>query len=363
MDELKIDSHKLQYHPKRVSQFLDASGNPEKLKKIFPIYVEISPVGACNHRCTFCSVDYIGYKPVLLSLEHLKEVADDFKKNDVKSVMFAGEGEPFVHKKITEAVEYFGKNSIDVSFTTNGTVIPEKFYGEALDYVSWIKVSVNGGEHSYQLIHGSKDNDFEKVFQNLRRLSDERDKRNLALKVGVQMVLLPQNSDEVLPLAKKVKSSGCNYFVVKPFSQHKSSINRDFEKLDYTQFMDLEKSLEALNDENFTVVFRSNAMSKKGEEAPAYTKCYSTPNFWAYIMASGDVYSCSAYLLDERFKLGNIGEKSFADIWQSEERATHCRFMANELDIKECRENCRMDEVNRYLSNLVNDDVEHVNFI
>lgn len=363
MDELRIDSHKLQYHPKRVSKFLDSVGNPEKLRTIFPIYVEISPVGACNHRCSFCSVDYIGYKPVILNLEKLKKVADDFHKHDVKSVMFAGEGEPFVNKQMTEIVEYYGQKDIDVAFTTNGTVIPDKFFGKALDYVSWIKVSVNGGEESYQLIHKAKDNDFKKVFDNLKRLSSERDARGLKLKVGVQMVLLPHNAHEVLSLAQKVKEAGCDYFVVKPFSQHKSSINREFENLDYADFLKLEQELQSFNDQNFTVVFRANAISKKGDGSPTYAKCYSTPNFWAYIMASGDVYSCSAYLLDERFKLGNIGENSFAEIWQSDRRNSHCKFIENELDIKECRENCRMDEVNRYLSDLVNDDIEHVNFI
>lgn len=363
MDDLKIDSHKLMYHPKRVAEYLEARGNPEKLRKIFPIYVEISPVGACNHRCSFCSVDYIGYKARMLSLESLQQVASDFKKDGVKSVMFAGEGEPFIHKKITSIVRCFGLNDIDVSFTTNGTVIPNDFYSEALGYVSWIKVSVNGGAQSYQSIHGAKPQDFEKAFSNITKLCAERDKRNLKLKVGVQMVLLPENAHEVLSLANLVKQAGCDYFVVKPFSQHKASINKEYEALEYSEFMELDDSLRDLNDINFRVVFRKNAMSKKGDGKPVYNTCHSTPNFWAYIMASGDVYSCSAYLLDERFKLGNVMEKSFSEIWKSDARLAHCEFVSDELNIKECRENCRMDEVNRYLADLVNDSVEHVNFI
>ena len=60
-DKYSIDSHKLMYHPERVTQWLQASNQWERIKEIYPIYMEISPMGACNHRCTFCSVDYLSH--------------------------------------------------------------------------------------------------------------------------------------------------------------------------------------------------------------------------------------------------------------------------------------------------------------
>ena len=61
-DKYRIDGHKISYHPQEVAKLLDAKDDPNKLIDIYPIYVEVSPVGACNHRCTFCAVDYIGYQ-------------------------------------------------------------------------------------------------------------------------------------------------------------------------------------------------------------------------------------------------------------------------------------------------------------
>ena len=78
-------------------------------------------------------------------------------------------------------------------------------------------------------------------------------------------------------------------------------------------------------------------------------------------MASGDVYSCSAYLLDERFRLGNINQAGFQDIWEGELRHANWRLVTQELDIHECRLNCRMDKANRYLAQFGR--VPNVNFV
>ena len=89
-DKYKIDSHKLMFHTKRVSDWLNGDD-------IYPIYLEVGVCGKCNHRCIFCAFDYLNYKGAIIEKDVLLGFLSEAAKLGVKSVMYAGEGEPLMH--------------------------------------------------------------------------------------------------------------------------------------------------------------------------------------------------------------------------------------------------------------------------
>ena len=340
MDKYLIDGQNLSFHPERVAQWLAAGDDWEKAKLVYPIYVEISPMGACNHRCTFCAVDYIGYKAVSIEGALLRERIKEMGALGVKSIMLAGEGEPLLHKEIN-AITLAVSGCVDVAFTTNGILLHKL---ETLDLCKWVKVSVNAGtRESYAKVHRTKEKDWDILWRNLRAAA----KRKGDCTLGLQMVCLPENAGEEKELQALADDAGVDYVVFKPYSQHKASITTQYEGY---------KPISLPKGKG--TVIREEAIKT---EAHGYEKCHATPNFWAYVMANGDVYSCSAYLLDRRFLLGNIGTDSFRAIWEGERRRANWDFVRNSLDIKECRLNCRMDKANRYLEGFTTQ--QHINFV
>ena len=362
-DKYAIDSHKLIYHPTRVSQWYEANDDWEKLKGVYPIYVEISPYGGCNHRCTFCALDYMGYENISMEFDVLKNALTNMAEKGVKSVMFAGEGEPLLFKNLDLIVEYCSSVGINTSLTTNFVPLNKKNIERCVENCSWIKISLNAGTaKTYAEVHQTKEIDFERVINNIKYAIEHKRANNLDCTIGVQMLLLPENKNEAKILALICKSLGVDYLVIKPYSQHLFSETTKYENIDYSKMVDIEDELKEISDENFNVVFRANTMKKYIEKKQSYGKCYSTPFFWAYIATDGNVFGCSAYLSDDKFCYGNIYKNSFEEIWESDKRKKSYDYIKNELDIKNCRVNCRMDEINRYLWKLKYPS-KHINFI
>lgn len=355
MDKYRIDSHKLLYHVPRVNDWLQG-------KVIYPIYMEISASGACNQRCTYCGLDFMEYQKRYLDAGILKKRLSEMEGLGLKSVMYAGEGEPLLHKQVTGIINHTKKSGIDVGITTNAVLLKEELAEKILGDVEWIKVSINGATRdTYAKIHRTKPTDFDSVIKNLSYAVKIKRQNGYKCTLGMQLVLLPENQHEVLDLTELARNIGMDYLVIKPYSQHLLSKKDKYKDIKYNNYLHLSDTLTKFNTNEFSVIFRVHAMKKWDNARRNYSRCLALP-FWSYMDAGGNIWGCSVYLGNERFHYGNIYESSFQEIWEGDKRQRSVRWVEEELDVKQCRVNCRMDEVNRYLWDLKNPP-EHLNFI
>lgn len=366
MTDLRIDSHKLAYHPERVVKILEAD-SWEQYQKLQPIYAEVSTSGACNHRCTFCSVDYIGYKPIFLSLDTLRPFLRGCSAIGLKSIMFAGDGEPLLNPEIGEIVQETVHNNINVSFTTNAVRLDRGFCEQHLASVTWIKASVNAGSSDlYTAIHRTSPTDFQKVWTNLASAAAIRQKNNLKTALGIQSLLLPENILSMVELADRASSIGLDYLVLKPYVHNVYMNQPGYQDIDYTKNVYRETISilkERFASSSFSIISRDNALTKLLGQEARYTTCYSTPSLWFYVSGNGDVYACGAHVGNENFLLGNIFNSTIENIWASDSRKNCLDHVLNHLDLNSCRRTCRMDESNKYLFDLKHDQIAHLNFI
>lgn len=355
MDKYGIDSHKLHYHVARVNDWLQG-------EIIAPIYMEVSPSGACNHRCVFCALDFMKYQPVFLDTEILKRRLTEMARLGLKALMFAGEGEPLLHPDICSISQHCVKNDLDIAFTSNGVLFTKDVAEQLLPISSWIKISCNAGtQQTYSQLHRCKEEDFNRVFHNLEAAVQLRSQNRHQCTIGLQTLLLPENSHEVIELALRCKEVGLDYLVVKPYSQHPESKTQRYAGIEYKAMEHLAASLEAVATESFAVIFRKETMENWDRGAHNYQKCLALP-FWSYLDAKGNVHGCSMHMNNENFLYGNIYSSTFEEIWVGKKRQQSLQWVNDNLDPQTCRVNCRMDKINNYLWKLVHPPA-HKNFI
>ena len=347
---MNIDNHKLQYHPGRVSQWKEEGD-------CYPIYVEIGPTNLCNNNCIFCALDWVGKNKDFIDKEVMVSTLKDMAEKGVRSVMFAGEGEPFLHKDICLSIKKAGQLGIDVSVTTNGVLFTKEKIKEIMPYLSWIRISVDAGTaKTHSEIHKTNKEDFNKIISNIKEAVKFKRKFKLETVIGIQFLLIPQNFKEVRKFVKLFKQIGVNNVQIKPYSQHPNSINKFV--INYKDYAPLGKELKKSNSKNFQVFFREQTI-RRLRNTP-YPYCYGLP-FFALIDAKGNVLPCNLFYNNEEFTYGNLNKNSFSQIWEGKKR----KEVLNKLKKRgcaKCREGCRLDVINRYLHRIKNPE-EHDNFI
>ena len=351
-ENIRMDSHKLIYHPDAVARWL-------KGENIYPIEIEISPSGACNHRCVFCAVDYIGYQPDFLDRDTILRDIYQMGKKGLKSVICSGEGEPLLNKDMPDIANGIKDAGVDVAMSTNGALFTAEKVRDCLGAFTWVRYSIASMEEkSYDKIQRGKQGDLNRVKENLQEAVRVKRDKGYKTTLGVQCLLLPDNMEQLPDMAKQLREIGVDYLTVKPYSQHLHSENTF--QIDYNAMLELEQEIKQYATEDFAIYFRANAM-KKMHQQKCYEVCHGLP-FMTHIDAKGNVWPCVAHIGTKEFCYGNIYESTFEEIWEGNRRKEIIEKLSS-LDInKVCREACRLDEINKYLNELKHPG-GHVNFI
>lgn len=352
--KLQLDGNKLLHHLDVVDKWIEG-------KEIYPIYIAFSPSSLCNHKCVFCVYQHKTFEPVYFPLEKYKALVDEWKILGVKSIFFAGDGDPLLNKKCVEMVHYTKSNGLDIAMNTNGRLLNAGKIDVLVESLSWIRFSVNAGTQStYAKIHNTHENDFECVIKNIADMVERKRKMQSDITIGVQCLLLKETLDEIGTLAHRLKEIGVDYLAVKPFLKHplipySSHIENISEALDQLE------GLKALNDENFKFALRENLFRPQQAGSRSYHRCLSGP-FMVEIDANGDVYNCGPYLGNKDHCYGNILQQSFKEMWSSPQCQEVMKRIQTKLDVSKCMPFCRPDSVNRFLWEIKNPP-QHENFI
>lgn len=355
MSNLYLDGTKLHHHLESVQRWL-------KGELIAPLHVEVSPTGACNHRCTFCYADHNDHKLGTIKRDVLLQLMRDMGRMGVKSCLFAGDGEPLVHKHCTEAIRVGAESGVDMALNSNAVLLTEEKAREALPHLTWARFSVMAHEPGlYADIHRTKPEDFQRAIDNIATAARIKREQGLKVTIGIQQVLLPGNGHGVPSLASLARDIGCDYYVLKQF--HHDEKNSGYAGDTAVNLMNRYRAemeeAATLSTDTFTSIIRWHTFAENGERH--YKHCLGLP-FISQIAGNGKVYTCCPFFGDDRYELGDLNQDSYADIWSSEKAARVRKWVETEQDVSTCMPYCRHHQVNRMCWSLKNPP-DHVNFI
>jgi len=193
----------------------------EKIRTDFPLYVLIEPVSSCNLRCPFCfQMDKeFNRKPYagIMDLSLFKRVVDECEKNGAKAITLASRGEPTLHPKLPEMLDYLKDKFLEIKLNTNGTRLNDELCHEI--YKSGVNdVVLSIDSEKKELFEQLRKNaTFEEVVENvknLRRIRDQYypDSKTIIRISGVKF-LPEQNNDKFMnfwkSIADEISISSC----------------------------------------------------------------------------------------------------------------------------------------------------------
>jgi len=361
-EKFRLDGHKMIYHCDRILAW-------QKGERIAPIHIDMGLTKFCNMGCIYCiGVTQIMSKDTMILPDALLRFIEDAGRVGVKSIGFIGDGEPTLNPAMYDSIVTAKKLGIDIGTATNGLLLDMNRAHDVLRDSTFLRINLSAATpEGFRKIHQSPEKNFDMLIDKLKALVKIRKENKYKCTLGIQMVLIKENFDQVLKLAKLGAEIGVDYLQVKQCSdtEYKEiGVNH----ADYQQMTGELKEAEKLSSANYLVKVKWNKINilnetdvyKKGFRK--YDICYGTP-FLGQISGNGKVYPCGPFFSKERFLMGDIHTESYYDIVKGDRYWKVQQDIIDNIDVHyDCTVGCRQDYINKFLWDLKNPP-EHINFI
>ena len=294
----------------------------------------------CNFHCEFCPSDSQTRLHGFMELSLVKKVFDEIsKKKIIPRVNLHLMGEPTLHPKLNEILDYAKSKNVKIDLTTNGSTMVEKRVPSLLNSISGLimaslmtpteetyKIRGEVGlswdryvgnfrllirEHLKKILRGDKI-DYEIVF---RVMVTDKDQKGTT-KVLESSIGLQENYDEWSNFTENVEKE----LGLKPFDRHKIDSEKIFSKLgdDGTREVSfyLQRNVKIQFWRAFT--FANTRVNDDYILEPQKDAVFCSHPFKDFgVLWNGDVSLCCLDY-DATLKVGNVNNHSIEDVMNSE---------------------------------------------
>ena len=363
-----LDGHKALYHMDRIKTWLDGGRVP-------PISIDWAITQACPYNCIYCYAQ-LQKNPGKITRKSALDFLTDAADIGVLATTLTGDGESTFVPFYYDVVKHGKDMGLDMATSTCGYPLKEEKLPELLESLTYLRFNVSAGvADRYAYIHGVTESHYHKVCDIIRRCVELKRDNGFKTTIGLQMVLMPEFEDQIIPVTELGKKLGVDYTVIK----HCSDDEEGQLKVDYQKYKDiypLLKQAETYTDDSYLVKVKWSKI-KTGRDR-RYIQCLAAP-FMVQVSGSGLVAPCGPLFHPQykKYHIGNIVETRFKKLYESDRWWEVMKLLASDkFDArKDCSHLCLQDKVNEFLWSIkmgdidiknctIPDDIpEHVNFL
>jgi len=367
-EKLILDGTKIGWHQDRIQAW-------ERGERIAPITIDMALTRSCNYACHFCYAMLQENDRQVITQQVMYDFLEDCADIGVKGISLVSDGESSISPVFIDTIIRGSELGISMAVGTNGFILTKRKLEEILPHLTYLRINISAGEAKrYQEIMGVKEKWFYRVKQNIADMVAIKKRDNLDVTIGMQMVLMPEYEDQIIPLAALGKELRPDYLVIKHCSDNEEG-NLGVDYSQYGKLYDKLHAAEAMSDDEYQVSVKWSKIDANGKRS--YQRCFGAP-FMLQMSGSGLVAPCGM-LFNEKYKkfhIGNIAEKRFKDIFESDNYWTVMNYLASpEFNAqKMCGSLCLQHKVNEVLDAHVKGKInlhqppsgkqpQHINFI
>lgn len=321
----------------------------------FPTYMQMEPVGQCNLRCQMCSIQFRQdgppYGPLaFMDYDLFTRTLDQMP--GLEELHLQGLGEPMMHPRFFDMVEYAVSKGIRVSTNSNLTLLNARRAERCITSgLEWLHGSLDGASaETYERIRRRAH--YERVVNNLEGLLKLRQQRQSVYpRIRLVMVIMRQNLHELPALVRMVHawsvdslfvqhlchdfgeaSLPAHYLPMRDFVQEQTLLSEDPRRIE-RYFGEARALAEELGVD---LRLPRTRVRLHPQGTPGRQRC-DWPWKGAYMSYQGYTMPCCMISTPDRYTLGDLNQQDFATLWNG---PAHQQFR-DQLDSDEPPEVCR----------------------
>jgi len=345
----------------------------ERGERIAPITLDLALTTFCNYHCQYCAALGQTGQDESMSYATALHVIKDAAEIGVRGVVLMSDGENTTHPAFVQVIELGKSLGLSMACATNGYLVGSIMAEQILPYLDYLRINFSAGEsEAYARIMGVSEMHYWRVRENIRWMVWAKRQNGWPVTINMQMVLRPQDADQIMPFALLAKDLGVDYAIIKHCLDY-TDPRFGVDYSEYEKLAPLIRDAEALSDDTTFITAKWSKM--RAGKVRSYKKCYGPP-FLLQISGTGLMAACGPLFAERhsKYHIGNVNQTPLKELWQSDRYWAVMDSLRSEAfdTATECGAyGCVQDGVNRALDGHLKGDriceggepPLHVNFV